>query len=157
MSRLRWLISGARKGVISPGLLNRIGLRATQHVYGWHDYPVYEPGSREQTGFSGWGADYLAPSNFIETQFTCAETIGADPLNSAKVCDPRLERLIKRASVTPRADAANAWAAAERRVTDLAVAVPMTQRRAVVLVSQRAGNVQHHGQWFTLLDQLRVR
>ena len=138
-------------------LLNRIGLRATQHVYGWNDYPVYNPGAREQTGFSGWAADYLAPSNFIETQFTCAEITGDDPLNSAKVCDPKLERLVRRARVTPRADAANAWAAAERRVMDLAVAVPMTQRRAVVLASERAGNVKHHGQWFTLLDQVWVR
>ena len=40
---------------------------------------------------------------------------------------------------------------------DLAAAVPLTTRRSVVLVSKRVGNVQTHGQWFTLLDQMWVR
>jgi hypothetical protein len=57
----------------------------------------------------------------------------------------------------PPAEAAGAWAAADRRVTDLAVAVPMTSRRAVVLVSKRASHVEHSVQWFTLLDQMWVR
>ena len=33
----------------------------------------------------------------------------------------------------------------------------MTNARTVVLVSERAGNVQDHPQWFTLLDQMWVR
>ena len=55
------------------------------------------------------------------------------------------------------AEALPAWAAADRRVSDLAPAVPMTNARTVVLVSERAGNVQDHPQWFTLLDQMWVR
>ena len=57
----------------------------------------------------------------------------------------------------PPAEAGSAWAAADRRVTDLAAAVPLTSRRVAVLVSKRVGNVKTHGQWFTLLDQMWVR
>jgi len=32
----------------------------------------------------------------------------------------------------------------------------MTNRRTVILVSKRVGNVKHHAQWSTLLDQLWV-
>ena len=49
------------------------------------------------------------------------------------------------------------WAAADRYVVDQAFAVPLTNHRAAVLVSERVGNVQNHLQWFTLLDQLWVR
>jgi hypothetical protein len=47
--------------------------------------------------------------------------------------------------------------AIDRRVTDLAPAVPLTNRRSVVIVSPRVGNVQHHLVGYTLLDQLWVR
>ena len=59
-------------------------------------------------------------------------------------------------SQRPRADVA-AWAAADRRVVDLAPAVPLTTRRSAVLVSERVGNVRTHQQLFTLLDQMWVR
>ena len=45
----------------------------------------------------------------------------------------------------------------DRRVTDLAPAVPLTNRRSAELVSARVGNVQHHVRGITLLDQLWVR
>jgi DNA-binding SARP family transcriptional activator len=55
------------------------------------------------------------------------------------------------------AEAAALWASIDRRLTDLAPAVPLTTRRSVILVSERVGNVQHHPLYFTLLDQLWVR
>jgi hypothetical protein len=55
------------------------------------------------------------------------------------------------------AGAAALWASIDRRLTDLAPAVPLTTRRSVILVSERVGNVQHHPLYFTLLDQLWVR
>ena len=66
-------------------------------------------------------------------------------------------RQVDRALALPTAEAAGAWAAADRRVTDLAVAVPMTSRRSVVSVLKRVGNDKTHSQWFTLLDQMWVR
>jgi peptide/nickel transport system substrate-binding protein len=78
-------------------------------------------------------------------------------LNVSHLCDRRLDRQVDRALAMEPAEAAGAWAAADRRVTDLAAVVPLTTRRSVVLVSRRVGNVQTHGQWFTLLDQMWVR
>ena len=105
----------------------------------------------------GWAADYLAPSTFLETNFACANAAERGGLNFFRLCDATLERRIDRALALSPAYAAAAWAAAEHRLTDLAAAVPMTQRRAAVLVSRRVGNVQHHPQLFTLLDQMWVR
>jgi peptide/nickel transport system substrate-binding protein len=139
--------------------LNRLGFRASQHVY--HAFGADDPSakalSREQAGFVGWRADYLSPSTFVEAGFSCAARAGPEPLNLSRLCDRKLERQIDRARATPPAEAAGAWAAADRRVTNLAAAVPLTTRRSVVLVSKRVGNVQTHGQWFTLLDQMWVR
>ena len=67
---------------------------------------------------------------------------------------PPLARLVDRASAS---DAADAWAPADRRIADLAPAVPLTNRRSLVLVSKRAGNVQIHPAGSTLLDQVWVR
>jgi DNA-binding SARP family transcriptional activator len=44
-----------------------------------------------------------------------------------------------------------------RRVMRAATAVPLTNRRAIVLVSDRAGNVQQHIQLGPLLDEVWVR
>ena len=137
-------------------LLNELGFRATlrRSDHDWNK--VYQPDSPAQTGVSQWGADYVAPSTFVQTLFTCAPADRyAD--NLSKLCDRRLERGIQRALAAPPADVARAWAAADHRLSDVAAAVPLTNRRAVVLVSKRAGNVQNTVQWFTLLDQMWVR
>jgi hypothetical protein len=44
-----------------------------------------------------------------------------------------------------------------RRLDAAAPAVPLVNRRTVVLVSKRVGNYQHHSLWGPLLDQLWVR
>ena len=139
------------------GLLNRLGFRASQRFYEFNDDPTYNASSRAQAGFVGASADYISPSTFIDVWFSCAALAGPSPLNVSRLCDPPLERQIERALRTPAAEAAPAWAATDRRVTDLAAAVPMTNRRSVVLVSERAGNIKTHAQWFTLLDQMWVR
>ena len=99
-------------------------------------------------------ADRLTPGSFLGDNFACAV---AGEHNVSRLCDRELDRLIDRAQRTPPAEAGPAWAAADRRVTNLAAAVPLTSRRVAVLVSKRVGNVKTHGQWFTLLDQMWVR
>ena len=49
-------------------LLDELGFRTTLRVQSFDDYDIYDPSTRAQTGFVGWGADYLAPSTFIEPQ-----------------------------------------------------------------------------------------
>ena len=136
-------------------LLDDLGFRASLRVLRFADYgrAVAQPGSRKQIGFYGWGLDYISASSAIQPPFTCASLVD----NASQFCDGALERQVARALAAQGADATAAWAAADRRVVDQAPVVPMTNHRAVVFVSKRVGNVQHHLQWFTLLDQLWVR
>jgi peptide/nickel transport system substrate-binding protein len=138
-------------------LLNDLGFPTRLRITPYNGYDVYDAGLRPQAGIAEWGADYLAPSTFVEPNFKCGRQTDAANVNLSELCDRTLERQFDRAQQIPPAESGAAWAAADRRVTDLAAAVPLTNRRAVVLVSERVGNVKHHGQWFTLLDQMWVR
>jgi peptide/nickel transport system substrate-binding protein len=135
-------------------VLDHLGFRTSVRVLGFNDDDTWKSRAHAQTGFVGWGADNLGASNFIDPLFTCA---GRGTLNLSRLCDPTLERLVRRARAAAPADAVASWTAADHRVTDLAAAVPLTRRRSVVLVSKRAGNVHTHPQLFTLLDQMWVR
>ncbi|MGH8722005.1 MAG: ABC transporter substrate-binding protein, partial [Burkholderiales bacterium] len=133
------------------GLLDRLGYRASLRVLGGSYFgAVFEPGSQMQMGFNGWSMDYASPSTFIEPTFGCVNFL-------SHLCDRRLMRKVERARAAHGADSSNRWAAIDRYVTDLAPAVPLTNRRSTDLVSARVGNVQHHMQVGTLLDQLWVR
>jgi len=138
-------------------LLRDLGFRAGLHVRG-DDYfsSIYAPDSRAQIGFVGWGGDYISPSTFVEPNFGCSAS-GPNAENASRLCDGALAAATRRARALPDAEAAGAWAAADRRVIELALVVPMTNRRTVMLVSKRVGNVQTHAQWFALLDQMWVR
>jgi YVTN family beta-propeller protein len=141
----------SRLGRYYARLLERLGFRTTLRIQSFDRYDVYNATTRATTGLVGWGADYLAAANFVSLNFGCGNIV-----NLSRLCDRGLEHLMKRARRAPRTDAA-AWAAADRRVVDLAAAVPLTSRRSVVLVSKRAGNVKTHFLFFTLLDQMWVR
>ena len=137
-------------------LLEDLGFRASLRVLEPVRYfdAVYDPRTRMQMGFIGWNLDYVSASNFVQAHFTCASQAERERDNASYFCDPPLARLVDRASAS---DAADAWAPADRRIADLAPAVPLTNRRSLVLVSKRAGNVQIHPSWSTLLDQVWVR
>jgi ABC-type transport system substrate-binding protein/DNA-binding SARP family transcriptional activator len=140
-------------------LLDDLGFRASLRVLGGGKYftTVDDPDSRRQIGFWGWGADYVSASTFFQPTFTCASLAADERINAAQFCDRPLDRQVARAVGAQGAQAVAAWGAADRRVVNQAPVVPMTNHRAVVLVSKRVGNVQSHLQWFTLLDQLWVR
>jgi YVTN family beta-propeller protein len=141
-------------------LLRRLGFRASLRVLGEIDYfrTIGDPRTRAQIGTFGWIADYVSPSTFISSPFACAglSASGSGAPNISRLCDRQLERQIDGALAAQGAQAAAAWAAADRRVVDLAAVVPQTNPRAVVFTSKRVGNLQQHLQWFTLLDQLWV-
>ena len=101
--------------------------------------------------------DYASPSDLLQPELQLPVGKGPIEQNMSRICDPAITREIERARAASMADSARAWAAVDRRVTDLAAVVPMTNHRSVVLVSKRAGNVQYHLQWSTLLDQMWVR
>jgi ABC-type transport system substrate-binding protein/DNA-binding SARP family transcriptional activator/DNA-binding beta-propeller fold protein YncE len=132
-------------------VLDRLGFRTTLRIQSADELDIYEPNTPASTGLTGWAADYLAPSGFIQDNFGCA---GGG--NLSRLCDRRLDRKIERAAAAPQTDVA-AWAAAERRAVDLAPAVPLSYRRSAVLLSDRAGNARTHLLYWTLLDQMWVR
>ena len=153
--------SASRRGRYFAGLLDDLGFRASLRVLEPGPTTSTGPGPAgrdAQIGFEGWSADYLSPSTFSH------RTSRAPPRRSAPATTPRTRlrpsacqarrpraRCPRRATPPPR------WTAADRYVVDQAFAVPLTNHRAAVLVSERVGNVQSHLQWFTLLDQLWVR
>ncbi|MEA2133333.1 MAG: hypothetical protein QOC68_1242 [Solirubrobacteraceae bacterium] len=147
----------ARVGRYYVKLLKDLGFPTRMHILGPKEEGPYDLTTNAQTGIAEWGADYLAPSTFVEPNFKCGRETDPSNLNLSRLCDQKLERQFDRAHETPPAESGSAWAAADRRVTALAAAVPLTGRRAVVLVSKRVGNVQHHAQWFTMYDQMWVR
>ena len=133
------------------GLLGRLGYRASLRVLGDSYFDViFDPKSSVQFGFNGWSQDYASPSTFIEPNFGCRDVL-------SRLCDRRLMRQVARARSAEGADARARWAAIDRRVTDLAPAIPLTNRRSVDIVSPRVGNVQHHVTGYTLLEQLWVQ
>ncbi len=133
-------------------LLEDLGFRTTLRIQGWNEYDIYEDDTRATTGLVQWGADYMAASNYFEPHWAC--NAGAE--NIYRLCDRGLDRQIARAVAAPQTDTA-VWAELDRRVVDLAPAVPLTTRRSAVLVSERVGNVRTHQQLFTLIDQMWVR
>jgi YVTN family beta-propeller protein len=107
-----------------------------------------------QAGVLVWFADNLAPSNFVQPHFTC----DAGPLNYSGLCDRRLDALVARAlEARDPASADLLWDRVERRLSELAPAVPFLHGRSLAILSERAGNFQHHPLWGPLLDQLWVR
>ena len=134
-------------------VLDDLGFRATLAIEGRRWLPQRCAPRRASSAGSRAA---LTPSTFLADNFAC-DAAGAGESNVSRLCDRELDRLIDRAERTPPAEALSAWAAADRRVTAIAAAVPLTSRRVAILVSKRVGNVKTHCQWYTLLDQMWVR
>jgi YVTN family beta-propeller protein len=140
-------------------LLDDLGFRASLRVFE-SDRRYFDElltrRSRPQIGFQAWTADYLSASNFIEPHFGC-DAARPSAWNFSAFCDPGVNERIKQALAAQGADAAEHWAAADRRIAGHAPAVPLTSHRDLVFVSERVGNVEHHPLWLTLLDKLWVQ
>lgn len=127
---------------------------------------VNDSRNRAQIGFYGWIADYLTPSTFIEWAFTCRRLIpgSSASINASQFCDRQVDRDFDRAY---REASVAGWATLDRKLLGSAPADPLVSRRAILLVSDRVGNVDQHGatqfpesrpaQLGPLLDQFWVR
>ena len=93
----------------------------------------------------------------FQPTFTCASLAERQTANPSWFCDRGLARQVDHALATQGAEAPGRWAAIDRRIVDLAPAVPLTVHRGAMLVSKRVGNVQSNLNSFALLDQLWVR
>src|SRR5215211_359091 len=102
-----------------------------------------------------WYGGDLGASGFLRTWFACdgGETGG-------RFCDPRPDRLMRRAAELEATDARRAaivWADVDRRVADAAAAVPLVTPRAVEFVSARVRNYQNHPIGGLIVDQVWLR
>jgi YVTN family beta-propeller protein len=143
-------------------VLRRLGYRARarfQPDLGRYFAFILDPRNAVQAGYAGWIADFLTSSNFIAPSFSCDRRAlrGSHTFNPSQFCDSRLDALVQRALATEGSSANELWAEADRRVVQAAPIVPLVNRRSVLLVSDRVGNVQQHLQLGPLLDQLWVR
>ena len=146
----------------SARVLRRLGYRARarfQPGIGSYFGFILDPRNAIQAGYAGWVADFLTSSNFIAPSFSCDPLAlrGASTFNPSQFCDSQLDALVQRAVAMEGPSANELWAEADRRVVEAAPIVPLVNRRSVLLVSDRVGNVQQHLQLGPLLDQLWVR
>jgi len=145
-------------------LLRRLGYQASLHAIPKEKYAAYIADSRHkvQVGFSGWGADSLVASNFVEPTMTCASFVPKSTSNGnfSGFCNPAIDAKIKQAAAVQASEPLRAdelWAGIDRELVDQAVIMPWSTPRSRVLVSKRVGNFQNHAEWGTLLDQLWVK
>jgi len=139
-------------------LLDELGYRASVRIPdGEYFEAMRDPRTRAQIGFGGYSADYAAPSTFIQPNFTCASQTARQPDNTSYFCNHELARRVELALAAEGSDATKRWTTIDHELADRAPAVPLTNRRSAVLVSERVGNVQHQLQGYTLLDQMWVR
>ena len=149
-----------RAGPYFVSLLRKLGFHARLHVVPSNlDYfaEVQRRNSRWQMGWFGWAPDYMSASTLLDPTFSC--TARGDPKlhNASRVCDARLDAALGRARAAAPDDAPAAWAAVDRRIVDLAAALPYVNQRFLIFVSKRVGNVTFHPMYQTLLDQIWVR
>ena len=136
-------------------VLLELGYRASLHP-ATDDEEVFEAvfeGQRVQIGVFEWFGDSLAPSGFLNV-FSCAGSAGL-----GSYCDPELDARMADAAelqTTDAAAAAEAWAAIDREIVDLALWAPLVNQ-GTDFVSARVGNYQFHPAYLVLLDQLWVQ
>jgi peptide/nickel transport system substrate-binding protein len=142
-------------------VLRQLGYRARVHVFSdpqsFFNY-VNDSRHRAQVGFTGWIGDFLTASSFFEP-FTCAAFIrnSAANENISEFCDPAFDADYAAALAAQGPEANARWAALDRRLVAASPAIPLFNRRTVMLVSDRVGNAQIHLELGPLLDQFWVR
>ena len=115
-----------RAGPYFVSLLHDLGFRARLRVIPRGEYftEIMRGGSRKQMGVFGWRPDYMSASTMLDPTFACNARGDPQVENVSHVCDARLDAAIDRARAVSVEDAPAAWAAADRRIVDLAAAVP---------------------------------
>jgi ABC-type oligopeptide transport system substrate-binding subunit len=112
-----------------------------------------------QIGIVGWVADYPAAASFFDPNYSCAGHVDASPasLNQSQFCSREIDAAVAAAQRAEGPAAETAWADAQRMLTTLAPAVPLTTTRRTLFMSDRAGNVQKNPMLGVLLERVWVR
>jgi peptide/nickel transport system substrate-binding protein len=138
---------GRAIGTYVRGVLSDLGYDASLKVLAQSIQYTYIQNSnnRVQIAFSDWYQDYPEPSDFLNVLFACAAFHpGSDAsINISEACDPALDaqmtRAMELASTNPAA-AAEAWAAADRKVVDAAYVAPLYNPKHLDFISKRVGH-----------------
>jgi peptide/nickel transport system substrate-binding protein len=140
--------------------LRNIGYRARLAVFSrsqWFAPQSPRFYSRFQLGLGVGIADYVASSNLFRL-VECSDV--ANGPNLGGFCDPNLDASIRTALANEAARpgvASQEWTAIDRKLTNAAVLVPLSNELESDFVAKRAGNYQYNPQWGVLVDQLWVR
>jgi peptide/nickel transport system substrate-binding protein len=157
-----WGLEGAYAPVsrYTGEVLRGLGYRVSVRLLPISRYFQYVGDSRNhvQVGFGGWSADFLTPSSFFGPTLTCAQLLRRSAVNNnlSQFCDHRLDAAYDAALAAHGGEANAGWVAVDRRITAASPLIPLYNRRTVMLVSDRVGNVQMHLQLGPLLDQAWV-
>ena len=147
---------------VAVKVLRSLGYRvAVKPVVGDRYWSVVgDSRNRAQIGFNGWALGYPDPAPFFD-QFSCRAFLPGNPANlGSGLCDPGIDRQMRRAQAEQLSDPIGSrarWARVDREVTDAAPWVPLMFSKNVNFLSKRVGNYQYNPQQFVLIDQLWVR
>ena len=141
-------------------LLRELGYRTSVKVVKTgldYVHAAGNPANHAQIGMFGWIADYPTPAMFFDPTFSCAGLAAPDSLNLSKFCSPSLDRMVAGALAAEGPAAEEGWAAATRRLTDLAPAIPLDVRQSSYFTSARVGNMQLSPVFGVMLERAWVR
>jgi YVTN family beta-propeller protein len=151
--------------IVAKKALQSLGYRVAVKPVVGNEYwgVVGDPRNRAQIGFDGWAGGYPAPAAFLVELFSCPGSMPGSPnsLDSSQFCDPRIDRLMRRALAEELSDPTGSralWQRVDREITDAAPWVPLMASKNVSVLSKRVGNYQYSPAVIAMLiDQLWVR
>ncbi|HEY7257885.1 MAG TPA: ABC transporter substrate-binding protein [Gaiellales bacterium] len=116
---------GPKPGRYVVDLLNTLGFRAHLLPSDENGYPMGVP----DVQLYGWAMDYLGASDFVQV-------LGSAPLTARELND------VRRTQGESQYQGTLAWAAADQRVTDFAMVIPLAVGGSLGFTSKRVGNYQ---------------
>jgi YVTN family beta-propeller protein len=150
---------------VAKKALQSLGYRVAVKPVGADKYwdAAGDPRNRAQIGFDGWWSGSPTPASFLVELFSCPGSLVGSPniLDSSQFCDPRIDRLMRRAQAERLSDPTGSralWQRVDREITDAAPWVPLIASKNVSVLSKRVGNYQNSPAAIAMLiDQLWVR
>ena len=137
-------------------LLKQLGYHASLRIL---DEPYFSfterRGSRVQIGVYAWAADFPSAANYLQVMFACD-----GDHNASRLCDRSVDADIRRATALDGTDPVAAgmlWARIERKIMNLAPALPELIGAHASYLSARVGNYLDNPLTGALYTQMWVR
>jgi peptide/nickel transport system substrate-binding protein len=119
-------------------VLNQIGLKADLHIVNGDVYfqTIGNQNTKAAAGFANWFQDFPHPGNFMFL-IDGASIQSTNNQNFGNVDDPEINKMIAEANKKPLAEAAQEYAAIDRRLVEQAYVVPYGHRVLPFITSNR--------------------